>query len=426
MTRWLASLGLSLVVLSLLPFQVSAQTGVTVGTAEALLDAKAADGSSPVATLFPRTGAYVTAIGGSGDPGRPPVNAGGRSAQGSIAYSLRQRGMGAVPLFFGFGLLLAFTPCVFPMVPILSGLIAGQGTEITRRQGFTLSLTYVLAMAVTYTVAGVLAAFLGQDIHVFFQSTWLLIAFSAIFVVLALSMFGLYDLQLPARWQERLAELSNRQRGGSYIGVAIMGVLSALIIGPCVAPPLVGVLAVIAATGDVVLGATALFVMSLGMGAPLLLVGASAGHFLPKAGMWMDRVKVVFGVLLLGVAIWILERILPDPVSMLLWAILLVLFAVYMGATDSLGRCATARKVLAKGFGIVILSYGILLLVGVAAGTGDPLHPLRHVHLVTSRIAGQQPTASTAVARADIGVVQFEKRHSLWSDRVPAVDGASR
>ncbi len=406
MTRWLASLGLSLVVLALLPLQVSAQTGVTGMTAEALLD--------------------VEATSGFDDPGSPPVVAGRRSAQGSIAHSLRQKGIGAIPLFFGFGLLLAFTPCVFPMVPILSGLIAGQGTEITRWQGFTLSLTYVLAMAVTYTVAGVLAAFLGQDVHVLFQSTSVLIAFSAIFVVLAMSMFGLYDLQLPARWQERLAELSNRQRGGSYIGVAVMGVLSALIIGPCVAPPLVGVLAVIAATGDVVLGATALFVMSLGMGAPLLLVGASAGHFLPKAGVWMDRVKVVFGVLLLGVAIWILERILPHTVSMLLWAVLLVLFAVYLGATDSLERCATARKVLSKGFGIMILSYGILLLVGVAAGTGDPLHPLRHVHLVTSRIAKQQPTASSAVASADIEMVQFEKRQSLWSGRFPAVDGASR
>ena len=304
--------------------------------------------------------------------------------QDRLARLLGEQRFLAIPAFFGFGLLLAFTPCVFPMIPILSSLIAGQGANLTHRRAIWLSLTYVLAMAATYTVAGVLAAVLGQNIQAWFQNPWVIGAFSGLFVLLALSMFGLYDLQLPAYLQHRLAEWSNRQRGGHHTGVAIMGFLSALIVGPCVAPPLIGALTFIAVTGDVALGAAALFALSLGMGAPLLIIGASTGHWLPRTGHWMERIKGVFGVLLLVVALWLLERILPAAATMVLWATLLIVIATYMGALQPVVHGAPAWRTLVKGLGLVLLIYGILLLVGMAAGGRDPLQPLRGIGLIAN------------------------------------------
>jgi len=304
--------------------------------------------------------------------------------QDRLARLLGEQRFWAIPAFFGFGLLLAFTPCVFPMIPILSSLIAGQGANLTRRRALLLSLTYVLAMAVTYTIVGMLAALLGQNLQIWFQHPWVLAAFSALFVALALSMFGLYELQLPTTLQNRLVDWSNRQRGGHHVGVAVMGLLSALIVGPCVAPPLIGVLTFIAVTGDLALGAVALFVLSLGMGAPLLLIGASAGHWLPHAGHWMERVKAVFGVLLLAVALWLLDRILPAAASMALWATLLIVTATYMGVLQPVAHGAPAWRTLVRGLGLVLLIYGILLLVGVAAGGRDPWQPLRGIRLVNA------------------------------------------
>ncbi len=300
------------------------------------------------------------------------------SEQDQIAAVLAGGNLWAVvALFFGFGLLLAFTPCVFPMIPILSGIIAGQGGDITMRRAFVLSLVYVLAMALTYTVAGVLAGLFGANIQVAFQNPWILSAFALVFVALALSMFGFYDLQLPSSLQSKLTEMSNRQQGGNLIGVAIMGLLSALIVGPCVAPPLAGALIFIGQTGDAVLGGAALFALSLGMGAPLIAIGTSAGKFLPRAGAWMDAVKAVFGVALLGVAIMLLERILPAAVSMVLWGLLLISSAVYLGALQSLPQDASGWKKLWKGFGLVLFVYGVLMLVGAAAGGKDTVQPLR-------------------------------------------------
>ncbi|HRZ08059.1 MAG TPA: protein-disulfide reductase DsbD [Candidatus Competibacteraceae bacterium] len=299
--------------------------------------------------------------------------------QDRLARLLGEQRFLAIPAFFGFGLLLAFTPCVFPMVPILSGLIAGQGANLTRRRALMLALTYVLAMSVTYTVIGVLAALLGQNIQAWFQNSWVIGIFSSLFVLLALSMFGFYDLQLPAFLQHRLTEWSNRQRGGHYAGVAIMGFLSALIIGPCVAPPLIGALTFIAVTGDIALGAVALFVLSLGMGAPLLIIGASTGHWLPRVGHWMERIKAIFGVMLLAVALWLLERILPAALIMVLWATLFIVTATYMGALQPVAHGAPSWRMLVKGLGVVLLIYGVLLLVGVAAGGRDPWQPLRGV-----------------------------------------------
>lgn len=280
-------------------------------------------------------------------------------------------------LFFGFGLLLTFTPCVFPMIPILSSIIVGQGETLTTRKAFLLSLTYVLAMAATYTAAGVIAGKFGANLQAMFQDPRVLSIFSAVFVLLALSMFGFYDLQIPAAWQSALAQLSGRRQGGTYIGVGLMGLLSALIVGPCVAAPLAGALIYISQTGDALLGGMALFALSMGMGTPVLAVGTSAGKLLPKAGPWMKTVKAVFGVLLLAVAIYLIERIIPGWIAMLLWAALLIVSAIYVGAFDSLRAGASGWQRFRKGAGLVTVVYGVLLMVGAAGGGEDPLNPLR-------------------------------------------------
>ena len=299
------------------------------------------------------------------------------SEQDSLAQSLATGSTSLIlGTFFGLGLLLAFTPCVFPMIPILSSIIVGQGEGLTTRKAFTLSSVYVLAMAVTYTVAGVIAGLFGANLQAAFQDPWILSAFAAVFVLLSLSMFGFYELQLPSRWQSKLSEVSNRQEGGSLTGVAIMGLLSALIVGPCVAPPLMGALIYIGQTGDPWLGGAALFALSLGMGAPLVAIGTAGGKLLPRAGNWMDAVKAVFGVLLLAVAIWMLERILPAWVTMLMWSLLAVVSAIYMGALESIHEGASGWRRLFKGLGVVLLIYGTLLLIGVSSGARDPLTPL--------------------------------------------------
>lgn len=283
--------------------------------------------------------------------------------------------------FFGFGLLLAFTPCVFPMVPILSGLIVGHGATLSTARAFALSLAYVLAMALTYTAAGVFAGLFGSNLQAVFQNPWVLGTFSALFVVLALSLFGFYELQVPSWLQGKLTELSNRQRSGTLLGAAIMGLLSALIVGPCVAAPLAAALIYIGKSGDALLGGSALFMLSMGMGAPLLVLGTSAGKLLPKAGAWMHTVKSVFGVLLLAVAIWMLERVLPMALTLVLWAALLIVSGVYMGALDRLLPDASGWRKFWKGIGLVIVLYGALLLVGAAGGGGDVLRPLHGLQL---------------------------------------------
>lgn len=313
----------------------------------------------------------------------PATPATSLSEQDSIAASLASgASLLTVLSFFGFGLLLAFTPCVFPMIPILSGIIVGHGTKVTTQRAFVLSLVYVLAMALTYTVAGVLAGLFGSNLQATFQNPWILGSFAALFVVLSLSMFGLYDLQVPNWAQSRISAASNQQKSGSLTGVAVMGFLSALIVGPCVAAPLAGALIYIGQTGDAVLGGMALFALSLGMGAPLLLIGTSAGKLLPKAGPWMDAIKAVFGVLLIGVAIWMLERILPAPLTMAMWAALLIVSAIYLGALDSLPPGGSGWRRLWKGAGLVMLLYGAVLLVGAAGGGRDVFQPLRGVGLV--------------------------------------------
>ena len=276
--------------------------------------------------------------------------------------------------FFGFGLLLSLTPCVFPMIPILSGIIVGH-KGVTTRKALIMSIVFVLAMSVTYSIAGVLAGYFGENLQVLFQTPWILVIFSLIFVALAFSMFGYYEIQLPTSLQNKIAKISNKQEGGHLIGVAIMGFLSALIVGPCVAPPLAGALIYIGQTGDAVLGGLSLFVMSLGMGAPLLAVGAGVSK-LPKAGGWMDNVKYVFGILMLAVAIWLLDRIVSPIVSLALWATLFSFSPIAMGVFNSLTNTPTPWQRIFKGVGLLVLAYGILLWGLVARGGGDMLAPL--------------------------------------------------
>ena len=256
------------------------------------------------------------------------------------------------------------------MIPILSGIIVGHGKKISTAHAFFLSLAYVSGMALMYAVAGVLVALIGGSIQVAFQKPWVIALFSGFFVLLALSLFGVYELALPSSWQQRLTALSNKQRGGTYLGVFAMGVLSALIVSPCVSAPLVGVLAYIAKTGDTVLGGTALLSLGYGMGLPLLLLGTSAGKLLPKAGAWMEDIKKFFGILMLGF-VWMLARVIPGSIALFLWAALLIFTAVFVGVFRSVTHWAKLRKAL----GIILLIYGAILMVGSVLGNSNPFHP---------------------------------------------------
>ena len=282
-------------------------------------------------------------------------------------------------VFFAAGLLLTFTPCVLPMIPILSGIIVGEGQKVTRGRAVLVSLAYVLGMAVTYTAIGIAAAFSGNLLSAALQNAWVLGAFAAVFVGLALSMFGFYELQLPSSWQARLTEASNRLRGGHWGAVVLMGALSAAIVSPCVAAPLAGALLYIGQTRDAVLGGTALFSMAIGMGVPLVLVGVSEGLLLPRSGQWMHAVRQFFGVLLLAVAIWIIAPVIPVAVQMLLWAALLIGSGVFLRALEPLGADASGWDRLWKAVGILALLAGVAQAIGALSGARDPLQPLSGV-----------------------------------------------
>ncbi len=280
-------------------------------------------------------------------------------------------------LFFIFGLLLALTPCVFPMIPILSSIIvsqSGEGKPSIAKAFFT-SLVYVVSMALTYTVVGVVAGLLGADIQAAMQNPWVLSVFAAMFVALAYSLFGYYEIGLPASWQSKISKASDEagQKGG-FAGTAIMGLLSALIVGPCVAPPLGGAVLFISHTGDALLGGVALFVMSMGMGIPLLLVGIGAGKFMPKPGGWMTVVSQVFGVMMLGLAIFMLGRILPDMVTIILWSLLFIGSALYMGVFNASTATQGAKK-LFQLLAVVFMLYGVSLFIGALSGSTSMFKP---------------------------------------------------
>ena len=300
------------------------------------------------------------------------------SEQDQIVSSLKQESLAMTLLsFFGFGLLLSLTPCIFPMIPILSGIIVGHGNHITTSRAFLLSLSYVIASAFTYTGFGILAALFGSNLQATFQQPWIIGLFSSLFVLLSLSMFGFYELEIPNSLKTKLHNSSVRHRDGSLWGAAIMGALSSLIVGPCVAAPLAGALIYIGQTGNAVLGGSALFAMGMGMGMPLLLLGASAGKLLPKAGSWLYATKAVFGVIMLAVAVWMLSRILPATIIMLLWSMLLIMPAIYLKAIDPLPEQCSGLQKLWKGIGLMMLTYGLLLLIGFSMGNYNPLKPLQ-------------------------------------------------
>lgn len=301
----------------------------------------------------------------------------------SIANSLKDENLFLVlATFFGFGLLLSLTPCVFPMIPILSSIIVGASKSevMSAKKGFFLSLIYVLSMSVAYTIAGVIAGVFGANLQVALQNPYVLVVFALIFVALAFSMFGYFEIKLPQSIQTKLNKTTDGKEKQGIIGVAIMGFLSALIVGPCVAPPLAGALVYIGQTGDAILGGMALFVMSLGMGVPLLLIGLGAGRFMPKPGGWMENITKIFGIIMLGVAIWLLDRVLSPSIIMSLWALLFLATAIYL---------KTQSNMFAELASSVLFILGVVLLVGLISGSTNPLKPLEKL------------TASTNVIKED-------------------------
>ena len=294
--------------------------------------------------------------------------------QGYLGLARSGSLLAMLAVFYGYGLLLAFTGCVYPTIPILSAIIVGQGSKVTTARAFSLSLTYVLGMALTYTIAGTaFAALGGQAPAAAFERPWIVASFAALFVAMALSMLGLFTVQIPASLQTRIAQLSSRQTAGTLGGVAIMGALSALLVTTCVGPALVAALAVISQTREIARGAAALFAMSIGTGTPLLIIGTSAGKLLPKSGPWMDTIKRLFGAVILGVAVWMLSRVLPARVTLALWALpVATAAAVLFFATRTL---RTSRWPLRLG-GLLAGLYGFLLVTGAALGGTDPLSPV--------------------------------------------------
>lgn len=334
------------------------------------------DFSGMAATPAGATGAAIPATPAASGSTAPPPAA---NDAGALEHFLSGASfLVIVGTFLLLGLGLAFTPCVLPMVPILSSIIVGEGQRISTRRAFGLSLAYVLGMALTYTVAGIVVGLLGKALamQLWLQSPPVLVGVALLFVLLSLSMFGLYELQLPAFLRDRLNAASGRWGGGRWLSVALMGAVSALVMSPCVSAPLAGALMFIGSTGNAVLGGSALFALAFGMGIPLLLIGTSGGRLLPKAGAWMVRVKIAFGILLLGVAILVLGRILPGPATLALWALLAIVSAAWLGAAPGNAGVDPGWRVLRRGVALAVLLYGVLLGVGAAAGGDDPLSPL--------------------------------------------------
>jgi thiol:disulfide interchange protein DsbD len=292
--------------------------------------------------------------------------------------------------FYVAGLLLSFTPCVLPMIPILSGILAGEGEQITPKRGFILSSSYVLGMAIVYTMAGIISASIGLQLQAFFNAPWVIIIFVAIFIWLALAMFDLVNMELPSIFQNRLSKLNDQQKSGTIIGSFFIGAISSLIVTACVAPPLVATLMVIGQTGDVLRGGVALLAMSFGMGTPLIVIGTSAGKLLPKAGEWMNKVKHIFGFLMLGLAIYMLSRILDATFILALWGILALLMGVFFGGLNVIDKNSKNSEKGAKGIGLLAIIYGAALILGSLSGNTNLLQPLANIGIMN----GQKTIAS--------------------------------
>jgi len=355
------------------PQEHSARLAVAGATPQGLpIDANAEPASSLVLSSTPMSEAPAQPVTAPSSPANAPATSNASSELAGIDAILQGgRLLAIVPAFALLGLGLAFTPCVLPMVPILSSIIVGEGGKTRRSRGLVLSVTYSLGMAIVYTTLGVAAGLIGEGLAAALQNPWVLGAFALLIVTMALSMFGFYELQVPAALQSKLAGASNRQASGKLAGVFVMGAISALIVGPCVAAPLAGALVYISQTRDVLIGGAALFSMAVGMSIPLLLVGVSAGSLLPRAGAWMESVKRFFGVLMLGMALWLVSPVLPPLLQMVLWAVLLLGYGMYLLRR----RGHWAAMAIGAAFGIL----GALQLVGAATGGRDPLAPLAHL-----------------------------------------------
>ncbi len=346
------------------------------------------------ATAAPVQAAAATATAATATATAAPAQAAAATAEDDVSLAQRTLRSGSVwqiaAAFLMFGLLLSLTPCVLPMVPILSSIIVGEG-NVSRSRGFLLALAYSLGMALVYTALGVAAGLAGEGLAAALQKPWVLVTFATLLCVLALSMFDVYQLQLPTGLQSRLSSAAGGLRGGRFAGVFVMGALSALIVGPCVAGPLAGALLYISQTHNVWLGGWALFALAAGMSVPLLLTGVSAGSLLPRAGGWMNHVKFIFGLLLLGVAVWIVSPVLPVQVVMALWGSLAILCAVFLRAFQALPQGASAGKMFANALGLILLAVGVCELAGAASSGRDVLQPLGHW-----RAAGEAPAAQRA------------------------------
>jgi thiol:disulfide interchange protein DsbD len=353
------------------PQEHSARLTAGGGTGEASLPI-GANASTPSSIVLSSPPQSERPAGSAAGTGSTPDTASAPSELASIDAILQGgRLLAIVPAFALLGLGLAFTPCVLPMVPILSSIIVGEGGKTKRARGLVLSVTYALGMAIVYTALGVAAGLIGEGLAAALQNPWVLGAFALLIVAMAMSMFGFYELQVPAALQSKLAGASNRQASGKLAGVFVMGAISALIVGPCVAAPLAGALVYISQTRDVLVGGAALFSMAIGMSIPLLLVGVSAGSLLPRAGAWMETVKRFFGVLMLAMALWLVSPVLPAPLQMVLWAALLLGYGAYLLSR----RGHWAAMAFGAAFGVL----GALQLVGAATGGRDPLAPLAHL-----------------------------------------------
>ncbi|ENZ75653.1 MULTISPECIES: protein-disulfide reductase DsbD [Ralstonia] len=349
-------------------------------------------------------------------------SAGGGDALGRIASTLGSGNLGAIAaLFFGLGLLLTFTPCVLPMLPILSAIVVGE--HATRSRAAIVSVAYVLGMAFVYTAVGVAAGLAGQGLQAALQNAWVLGAFAVLMVALSLSMFGLYELQLPAAWRDHLTKASSKHGGGEIVGAVVMGALSALIVSPCVTPALAGALAYIAQTGNAAIGGMALFAMSIGMGVPLVLVGVGAGNLLPRAGHWLIVTKAVFGFILLAVALWIVQPVLPAWAVMIAWGGLLIGAAVFLRTFDSLPDGAGNVQRLGKVAGVVLALAGAAQLVGVAAGGRDPLQPLSGLIRASAGASPQAEAHGVTFKRVkSIAELDAEVRNASASGRAVMLD----
>lgn len=347
-----------------------------------------ADATAPIYTIDP-TAVAITPNTGSAEPTAAPAG-----SMNALQQLLLEASLPAIlGGFFVAGLLLAFTACLYPMIPILSGLIAGDPHRSGSLRAFGLSLVYVQATAITYAIAGVIAGMTGAAIQADLQSPWVLGSFAALFVILALGMFGAFEMRMPVAIQTQLTDLSNRQRGGTWLGVAIMGVLSALIVGACSGPALIAALVFIGSTGDAWLGGVALFTLANGMGLPLLLIGTAAGRWLPRSGPWMNTVRAIFGIGFLAVALWMLERFLAGPITLGLWGLLLLGSGVWLGALEKDRHVLSLNPRLTRALGIAFLVWGVASLIGAASGGRSVLQPLATITTGVGVQGGVEQTA---------------------------------